>query len=81
LQGDDDGWSYEEPDSIPAGKYLWGRWEFTMSDGTVTHSDAIFRSTINGVVTELDKVNGYIEQKIWQTDFDAAISDYDESTV
>lgn len=72
-------WSYEEPDEIPENKYLWGRVELTMSDGSVVYSDAVHRSTISGLINLADEVNKKITQKIWQDDISSSINAYDGS--
>ena len=73
-------WGYEEPSSIPSGKYLWGRLETVMSDGTIMYSDAVYRSSISGLINLTDEINGKITQKIWQSDIDSTIEDYDNPT-
>ena len=74
-------WSYTEPTSIPDGKYLFGRLEFTMSDGSKQYSDAIHRSVISGLITKADDINNKITNKVWESDIDTKISSYDSSTV
>lgn len=73
-------WSYTEPSTIPEGKYLFGRWEFTMSDSSVQYSDAVYRSSISGVINITDDINKKINQRIWQSDIDSKISTYDTNT-
>lgn len=73
-------WSDNEPDEIPDGKYLWGRIEYTMSDGSTRYSDAIYRSMISGLVNKADEVEKKIEQKIWASDIENSINSYDGST-
>jgi hypothetical protein len=73
-------WSYTEPSQIPDGKYLWGRWEITMSDGIIKYSDAVYRSTIAGLKNITDTLNQKISQKIWATDITNSIDQYDGST-
>lgn len=73
-------WSYDEPDEIPSGKYLWGRYEITLTDGNVTYSDAVHRSTISGLINLADEVNKKITQKIWQDDINSSINAYDGTT-
>lgn len=74
-------WSYDEPDKIPAGKSLWGRLEFTMSDGSKQYSEAVYRSVISGIKNLTDGINKKITQKIWETDIRNSIDSYDGSTV
>lgn len=73
-------WTYTEPSVIPDNYYLWGRLETTMSDTSVQYSDAVYRSTIAGLKSEVDKANLAIEQEVWQDDISTAISNYDGST-
>ena len=73
-------WDDIEPSSIPDGKYLWGRLAFTMTDGTIRYSDAVYRSVIGGVISEVDKANKSITDKVWQTDITNSINTYDGST-
>ena len=73
-------WTYTEPSVIPDNYYLWGRLETTMSDTSVQYSDAVYRSTIAGIINEIDKANLTISQKVSQTDIDNSISAYDGST-
>lgn len=73
-------WTYTEPSVIPDGYYLWGRLETTMSEGSPQYSDAVYRSTIAGIINEIDKANLTISQKVSQTDIDNSISAYDGST-
>ena len=73
-------WSYEEPSSIPDGKYLWGRLEMIMDNGSIQYSDAVYRSTMDGVISEVDKANLAITNKVWQTDITTSINSYDGST-
>ena len=73
-------WSYEEPSSIPDGKYLWGRLEMTMDNDSIQYSDAVYRSTMAGVISEVDKANLAITNKVWQTDITTSINTYDGST-
>lgn len=73
-------WSYIEPQEIPDGKYLWGRLEFTMSDGTTQYSTAVHRSIISGLVNIADTLNKKITQKVWQTDISNSLDYYDSST-
>ena len=73
-------WSDNEPSEIPEGKYLWGRLEYTMSDGSTRYSDAIYRSMISGLVSKADEVEKKIEQKIWASDIKNSIDSYDGST-
>ena len=61
-------WTYTEPSAIPDGYYLWGRLENTMSEGDPQYSDAVYRSTISGLKSEVDKANLSITNKVWQTD-------------
>ena len=74
-------WSDTEPSSIPSGKYLWGRWKFTMTDGEIRYSNAVYRSTIQGIESKVDTLDGSITNKVWQTDIDNSINSYDGSTV
>ena len=74
-------WSYIEPQEIEEGKYLWGRWEFKLSDGTIKYSDAVHRSVLSGLINIADGVNKKITQKIWETDIDNKISAYNTNTV
>ena len=74
-------WVYAQPLSIPAGRYLFRRWEFTMSDGTKQYSNAIYNSIMEGVINLTDELDQKITQKIWSTDIDTSISAYDNSTV
>lgn len=73
-------WDDIEPTTIPDGKYLWGRLAFTMTDGTIKYSDAVYRSVIGGVISEVDKANKSITDKVWQTDITNSINTYDGST-
>ena len=73
-------WTNTEPSEVPNGKYLWGRWEFEMSDGSTQHSDAVYRKVISGVINMTDSVNKKITQKVWQSDINSSISSYDSST-
>ena len=73
-------WTYTEPTEVPDGKFLWGRLEFTMSDGSKQYSDAVYRSVIGGLINVADEVNKKITQKIWQSDINASINSYDSST-
>ena len=73
-------WSYTEPTQIPEGKYLWGRFEFSLSNGQTNYSDAVYRSTIGGLINLTDDINRKITQKIWQTDISSGISNYDSTT-
>ena len=74
-------WSYTEPQTIPDGKYLWGRWEMTMSNGTKQYSDAVYRSVIGGIKDIVDEDHLSITQKVWQSDITNSINSYDGSTV
>lgn len=73
-------WSYTEPTQIPEGKYLWGRFEFSLSNGQTNYSDAVYRSTIGGLINLTDDINRKITQKIWQSDITSGISNYDSTT-
>ena len=73
-------WSEKEPDTIPDGCYLWGRNKFTMTDGKTVYSNAVHRSTIEGIKNEVDSVNKKITDKIWSTDIESQIDAYDETT-
>lgn len=73
-------WTYTEPSAIPDNYYLWGRLETTMSDTSVQYSDAVYRSTISGLKSEVDKANQSITNKVWQTDITTSINSYDGST-
>lgn len=73
-------WSYTEPSSIPSGKYLWGRWEYTMSDNTFSYSDAVHRSVISGLVNLTDNINNSITNKVWQSDITQKVNEYDNTT-
>lgn len=70
-------WSTAQPYPIPEGYYLWGRMKFTMTDGTVKYSSAVYENTLSGVINKTSELDGYIQQKIWQTDISSAIDDYD----
>lgn len=70
-------WTDEQPYPIPTGKYMWGRLEFKMTDGTTTYSDAVYENTLSGIINKTDAIEGKITQKIWQTDIESAIDDYD----
>lgn len=74
-------WSDTEPDTIPDGRYLWGRIAFTMSDGTAQYSEAVYRSTISGIKNVTDMINNKIETKVWQSDITNSINTYDNETV
>ena len=73
-------WTETEPE-ITAGEYLWGRLRTEMSDGSVQYSDAVYRMTISGIVSDVDQVNQKITNKIWQSDINTSINSYDGSTV
>ena len=73
-------WSYSEPSSIPNGKYLWGRIEFTMSDGSTQHSDAVYRATMNGIISTVDSDHSVITNKVWESYTQQSINDYDNVT-
>lgn len=51
-----------------------------MSEGNPQYSDAVYRSTIAGLKSEVDKANLAIKQEVWQDDISTAISNYDGST-
>ena len=74
-------WFYAQPITIPSGRYLFRRWEFTMSDGTKHYSNAIYNQLMEGVINLTDELDQKITQKIWSTDIDTSISAYDNSTV
>lgn len=61
-------WTYTEPSVVPDNYYLWGRLETTMSEGDAQYSDAVYRSTIAGLKSEVDKANQSITNKVWQSD-------------
>lgn len=70
-------WTYDQPYPIPTAKYMWGRLEFKMTDGTTTYSDAVYENSLSGIINKTDAIEGKITQKIWQTDIASAIDDYD----
>ena len=72
-------WSYNEPKEVPDGKYLWGRLELKLTDGTVRYSDAIYRSIIGGVINKTDDVERKIQMKVWETDIENKIDAYDQT--
>lgn len=51
-----------------------------MSDGTIKYSDALYRSTIEGILNVTDDINKKITQKVWSSDITSSISAYDGST-
>ena len=70
-------WVETEPTSVPDGKYLWGRFKFTMSDGTTQYSAAVCRKVIGGLLTLANEHERKITQKVWETDIDSKIDAYD----
>ena len=73
-------WSYTEPETIPEGKYLWGRIETTMSDSTKQYSDAVYRSVIGGIKDIVDSDHLAITSEVWQSDITNSINSYDGTT-
>ena len=47
-------WSDVEPYPIPEGKYLFGRYEFIMTDGSIQYSDAHYENVLSGVINKTD---------------------------
>lgn len=72
-------WVYEQPAEIPENKYLWGRFEFLMTDGSIHYSDAVYENTLGGVINLTNAIDKKITQKIWQTDIKTRIDSYDNT--
>lgn len=72
-------WVYEQPAEIPENKYLWGRFEFLMTDGSIHYSDAVYENTLGGVINLTNAIDKKITQKIWQTDITTKIDSYDNT--
>ena len=74
-------WSDTQPSSIPTGKYLWERTKTKLSNNTYVYSDATYSSLTGGVISNIDKINGQITNKVWQSDITTSINSYDNTTV
>lgn len=73
-------WQYTEPDASD-GTFIWERFEFMLTDGTIRYSDAVYSKTLHGIINKTDELEQKIIQKVWETDIDAKISSYDGETV
>lgn len=73
-------WQYTEPDASD-GTFIWERFEFILTDGTIRYSDAVYSKTLHGIINKTDELEQKIVQKVWETDIDAKISSYDGETV
>jgi len=74
-------WAEQKPKPTQAQPYLWERSRNDYSNGTHTYSDAHCDVTISGVISDVDKINGQITNKIWQSDITTSINSYDGTTV
>ena len=74
-------WAEQKPKPTQAQPYLWERSRNDYSNGTHTYSDAHCDVTISGVISDVDKINGQITNKIWQSDITTSINSYDNTTV
>lgn len=72
-------WSETKPE-IEAGQYIWERQRTELSDGTYTYSSATCDVTISGVLFDVSQNKNAITNKVWQTDMEASINEYDQST-
>lgn len=52
-----------------------------MSDGTTTYSTAVYRSVIGGIKSVTDEINRQITQKVWESDIESYVDEYDQNTV
>lgn len=78
MDGLQDGfWTEEQPYPIPDGYYLWGRYEFIMSDGSVKYTNPIYEKTLSGVISEVDNANLQIRNQVWKTDITNMIGEWD----
>ena len=74
-------WAEQKPKPTQAQPYLWERSRNDYSNGTHTYSDAHCDVTISGVISDVDKINGQITNKVWQSDITTSINSYDGTTV
>ena len=59
---------------------MWRRVENIMSDGTSVYSNAVYSSTIGGLINVTDNISKQITQKVWETDIQTKLNEYDNST-
>lgn len=84
LTGDETNPKYQWSETMPEvgdGQYLWTRQRNDLSEGNPTYSDAVCSVVISGLVSKVDKVDQSITDKIWKTDIETQINEYDQTTV
>jgi len=73
-------WDTTKPE-ITTGKYLFTKQRTVFSDGTTQDSTAIYDATINGIESRVSQTEQNIVNKIWESDIETKIDEYDGSTV
>lgn len=60
-------WVDVRPSDIETDEYIWYRYVYTYDDGTISYSNAIYDSTIDGISSILDTENRTIKDSVWET--------------
>ena len=66
-------WTDGDPADIPAGKYVWTRFVFTLDDGTEVFGSPMLNTTTTSLINRIDSKTGEIMSLITQTDIDVAL--------
>lgn len=71
-------WSTKKP-SVQSDQYIWERQRNELSDGSVAYSEATCDVVMSGLVFDVDQNKNAITSKVWQTDIESKINQYDDA--
>lgn len=71
-------WSTKKP-SVQSDQYIWERQRNELSDGSVVYSEATCDVVMSGLVFDVDQNKNAITSKVWQTDIESKINQYDDA--